>query len=866
MRGSARRGLVGLLLLFGVGVGLGLGLRWWTAPGVSEAPPEAGLEVASPGVGAVEEEVVEVAAEEAAPGLSGRVRASGGEALEGVLVEVRGLDGEVVSRSESDAEGRFLVRLRGPVGSVRFARAGFAEVVLEGVQERVLEVELARGEGLQGRLTWEGEPVAGGRVQVGGAGLWPPRLAVSGADGRFVVEGLEAGRYEVLAQGPLEGAPRAALAEVDHALGAEPFEVPLEGARGGVVRVVDDVSGEPVSGALVIASAEVVRLVGVSRFTDERGEAPLGGLPWGQVTLQAQARGYEPRREVWGVGEAGVEEVRLRRAAVVRGVVRDAGGNPVALARLRAVVETPEGGLWEVTRDTTAPGGRWLGGGGGSVDFASVFGFVSEEDGRFEISGLPAGRVVVEARQDGLQPGRSEVLRLVSGAVEEGVELTLLPGYRLEGRVIGPDEAPVSGARVELEAPGEGPLASGGVLRPRLGAVVVTDSAGWFAADELPSVVEVRASAAGFEGASLRVELLGREEPVELRLSVPGDAVQGRVVDGEGVPVEGATLRHLPAKESEARRADACRALTHTGGRFLLTGCPDRPFALGVFGPDARWAPAFVTVSPGEEREIALPASGSLALEVARGEVEGEGGEEAAAGGASVRLAPVKLEGGPPVVALRELEVSGSADEAGLWSASGLAPGRWRLEVGQRGYVGWSGEVEVGATPMTQRVILEAARVVRGAVVDRYGAQVEAAFVEVCAGRTCARVRSDAEGRFEATLEAKGALEIRAAHPQVGRGAASGGGEEVVVELREVAVDLEQWGEALREAGLGLWRDGDAVVVEDAEGAAAAAGLRRGDLVLGVSPQGEGWSVEVVRGGGRRRFTLAGVDERQSTP
>ncbi|MEL6182908.1 MAG: hypothetical protein AAFS10_28390, partial [Myxococcota bacterium] len=330
--------------------------------------------------------------------------------------------------------------------------------------------------------------------------------------------------------------------------------------------------------------------MGVSAWTDLDGELMLYGIPEGDVQLQVKAGGYlEVRRPLTLVLKAlreadGLEDdvldIPMDPAGSLQGMVVDTAGNPVGLAQVVGHVVTDTGAQWLMQRDTT-----------GGIDplvmpdsdeeappsFAGMFGFFSDAEGYVEVTGLPAGTVVLEVRRQGYQPTWAGPFRLGPGGTLAGLELRLRRGQRMVGTVVDADGAPVVGARVRIQ-PAQAPALEFAepTHRPELPLIrsLWTDEEGRFEATDLPDMVIVRADAPDTLEARLTVALEGREEPVELRLEPPGDAIEGQVLHEGEVGVAGVLIKVAAAEPTSGR---ACLAVTDDEGRFTLSGCPDAP-------------------------------------------------------------------------------------------------------------------------------------------------------------------------------------------------------------------------------------------------------------------------------------------------
>jgi len=355
--------------------------------------------------------------------ISGRVVEDGGNGLRGVEVrgEVAALaagEDPLAALARTDASAGFSI---GPFlpGSYRLtaARPGYVlrraptiDLAATVARPPPVVLELLRGAHVIGRvLDARGAPVAAAHIRcvasamddltVGtgplplaaeaaalpsGAGraLGSTRVALADASGRFVVDDLIPGRYRVeVAHAGLEPlrtdefvvAPgeRRDLGTLSLRLG-----FPVEG------RVVDD-NGSPIEGARVLigGSAAGEPAPGFYALTDSGGRFSIA-VPAGSYQLTAGASGHGPGRaavEIGGSAPTAPVEIRLARAeAVLEGLVRDAGGRPLARARLLAWPRDPPAGGAEY--------GSPLGSGSADVG------------GHFRLPDLPAGELRLEVQ------------------------------------------------------------------------------------------------------------------------------------------------------------------------------------------------------------------------------------------------------------------------------------------------------------------------------------------------------------------------------------------------------------------------------------------------------------------------------------
>ncbi len=245
----------------------------------------------------------------------------------------------------------------------------------------------------------KGAPVAGALVHASHAAVdedhHPIAEARTGADGRFVLGGLDPGLHEVRAR--CSGCPTAS------GRAATGTEITLTMIEGGLLagRVLGE-DGTPVPAFSVVVSrprgvAENVILS--ETVIDGEGRFELGGLEPGEVLVRATAPGLAPsapvRARVAEPGEEPVETtIRLSRGATVHGqVVQRDSGKPLPLARV-----TVEGGVGE---------------GASAVPLIATT--VTDEQGAFTLSGVAPGTRSVLAAAGGHH------MKIISGLrVEEG--------------------------------------------------------------------------------------------------------------------------------------------------------------------------------------------------------------------------------------------------------------------------------------------------------------------------------------------------------------------------------------------------------------------------------------------------------------
>ncbi len=440
---------------------------------------------------------------------------------------------ELPSRTTSRANGAF--RLEAPPHRAYVVEASHARFAPTAVTVRdkpsAVAIVLLPGQSAFGRVTDAGaSPIAGAEVRLTPATDVPRffrdeadedvRAAFTDGEGSF--------RFADLPRGPFALEVRAesfAPATRSHVPidAGKPTDLGVIKLEPGVVLagVVVDAEGHPLAGAVVAVYPPGPAGVRAGFFTRLAGEATSGsegkfsiaGLRAGEtVDVTARKSGYVPAtlpRVELPLDRA--LRLVLGTGARVRGRVADEREQPIAGAAV--TIKPSESLLPPSLAGQTATTGS---------------------DGTFTFGELPSGRLVLTVAAKGRIAGEPRLIEAGEGETVDGVELTLRRGAAIEGVVLTPSGTPAAGARVSLRN------------RP-----------GWFASESTdahadgegryrlegvgPGLQTIHASDERYATASRELEVQPRTNRLDFRLG-EGLALAGRVVDGDGRPLSGASV------------------------------------------------------------------------------------------------------------------------------------------------------------------------------------------------------------------------------------------------------------------------------------------------------------------------------------
>ncbi len=788
--------------------------------------------------------------------------------------------------AKTDAKGAFVVETLVPgVYSVEVTAEGHETSVLPEVRvpsDRPVRISVQRTSSISGKVQdSSGQSVDTAVVVVAGSGIWPPRKVKVGSGGTFEISGLPGGIYELRARAGT------AVSEPKEGLLVEPGtpqSVVLRLAPGAALKgqVLDAETEKPLAGAEVTVAEESLSFTPMAVKTAEDGSFRVAGLRKRSHRVSIRYPGYVP--VVGQEREPGdqTHTFGLRRAAVIAGAVVDERGEPVSGAHVELVGTTETGSPLALSAGSVAfssalfetqlegplpllPSGE-LGVTHGAVppipasartdppsaassaaaasrgaDLSSsklkeakakaasravADGFVSDQQGRFRIAGVPPGTVQVLVRRSGYAPSTSEPRTIAPGSTVPDFRIVLSRGGKVEGRVVDERDFPVSGVRVELHAERE--------TFPRL---MISEADGTFQFGGVYGATVVTAYPPGLPPTRVNVEVgSGKTRHVELVLRSQAHTLTGITSDMDGFPIQGVLI--------QVRSLDAASPVTVTtrsasDGRFSVAGLPKPPYSISADHPD--YAPLQLGPVSSVERELAIELQAGVPVR-GRAMDEWRGGPVQ---GAQITL--LDRRGG------RRLETRTNA--RGEFGFRNVTSGDYTALVSKPGYL--AERVPVVVRPDRRRmdavelqpVYLSAGGSVTGEVVDRSGNLVSGAEVAMGDPPEWEKaVRTDRQGAFRHTGVPPGNTAISARHPTAGisemkrmvRVFALQETPGILVRLPERFIpDTSSESEDERQTGVAAqltWKGGAVTVSRVVRGSKAqSAGLKVGDILLSVN-------------------------------
>ena len=398
----------------------------------------------------------------------------------------------------------------------------------------------------------------GGNVRIGrraggrGFGGTGEPVLVEAADGRFALEDVPAGKWQVIVTAKGYQVGRAGGVVVEEATTTEGVEIRVPPGSTLKGRVTDAKSGRGVPEASVEVSGDA----GGPSFpgsgsasglvTDVDGRFEAEGLAPGKLKVSVQHADYTERTESVELKEGGSSvEIALSHGSSLGGVVLSETRQPVPGA--------------EVALEGANAPGRGFGGGESAATDAS---------GRFRFDHLSPGRFTLRASVPGQTTEPVEAV-LVAGESKDDVTLVLAGGATIRGVVSGLPDAQRTGVSVNASGPRE------------YWASARTGADGRFELAGAPAgTITLRATAGDFLSGSTRsangsVTVVEGQKEAEAEIVFEGTgALSGRVTRG-GSPV-------AEARVSVGGRSGSASGRTDDGGSYRIEGITTGDYTANV--------------------------------------------------------------------------------------------------------------------------------------------------------------------------------------------------------------------------------------------------------------------------------------------
>lgn len=545
--------------------------------------------------------------------IRGRVLDENGAPVEGVVVDTFGPHRNSV---QTDAEGAFELchlELRESAHQLYARKKGYVEAVADvkaaNRTSATQDLELRRGTRLEGRvLGADGSALDGASLFIGFSPNAYNRLdAVAHEDGAFSFPNVPSGRQTLWARHP-------GYAPAHRVLAIDPTQAHLTGidlvlTEGHFVagRVLDP-AGNPLEGVW-ISPRQGWDSLNVNLQTDAEGRFRIEGLPGENMFLSFYKNGLSRIEIPLDVLDQSDLELTMRSAGHLKGrVVDELTGQPIQDFRIR---------LFDPHRLSNAdpPTSDF------PYEWAEDGMLIHAADGLWstEAELQVGGLIGIEARAPGYSPARIDRLVVPEPAQLTILELRLMPGARLRGRVLpsaGGD--PIANANLSV-------LSAADLLPGAERSVVpwpstLSDEQGSFLLQDLPlgSVYLKITHADWLTSVVGPIDLLPADQTPEQTIQLEvGATLRGRALDAAGQPLAGHQVTAYGRQIPNLPRF-IIAAKTDEDGRFSIPHLPDGRYQLYLSLGSGLERKSILSkehvLRAGEDRESLLQPAGSCSI------------------------------------------------------------------------------------------------------------------------------------------------------------------------------------------------------------------------------------------------------------
>ena len=444
-------------------------------------------------------------------------------AVAGARVEmhaVSGPDGRYLVRTAREGELQIEAKKKG-LPSARSATLRLTA----GERKSGVTITMPRGFALAGRvLDRDKKPIAGASVTTSEQKDDPVRTS---SDGTFTLR-LKEGTYDLLVSA--SGYASKSLRAQKVLARNEPLEITLDPGvevSGRVTR-----GGEPVEGVAVFLTGGDAD---ARAQTGSDGAFRIADLAPGELVLAFRKPSDFIQLTRAVTAPANDVEIELPAGGRVSGrVIEKSSQQPV---------KTFTAGIGVMRSGTMRP---------------PVMQSFTSDDGAFAFDNVPVGSQTLIVSAPGLTTARVPNITIENGKGADNIEVALESGVRVSGRVTGPNDAAVAGARVRIE--------------PKAGAAddvfTLTDAGGAYVLENVEAGETTFAfSRDGLVSTRKTVTISAPSAEVDAKLGA-GAAISGIVVASDGGAIPDAAVRAFSAADPESGKS----ASTDGNGAFTISG------------------------------------------------------------------------------------------------------------------------------------------------------------------------------------------------------------------------------------------------------------------------------------------------------